>query len=146
MMTHLTLGRIHRDLARQIPGVDAQSTYLDQVCAGDQALRERVEALLAVHEQEQEFLKSHPEVAPTIDRPAPTEAVGQQIGRYKLLQKIGEGGFGVVYMAEQHRPVRRKISPKVTKPGMDTKAVVARFEAEKAGSRDRGSRNCVLGR
>ena len=105
-------------VARQLNG-DGRSTYLDQVCAGDQALRERVEALLTVHEQEQEFLKSNPEVAPTIDRPAPAEAVGQQIGRYKLLQQIGEGGFGVVYMAEQHRPVRRKVALKVIKPGMD---------------------------
>ena len=96
-------------VAKDIPVLESRSSYLDQVCAGDQALRERVEALLAVHEQEQEFLKSNPKVAPTLDRPAPTEAVGQQIGRYKLLQQIGEGGFGVVYMAEQHRPVRRKV-------------------------------------
>ncbi|MCS7471266.1 protein kinase, partial [Stieleria sp. ICT_E10.1] len=92
---------------------------------------ERVEELLRVHEQEQSFLKSN-------NNPPSTEvmgelniASGQQIGRYKLLQKIGEGGFGVVFMAEQHRPVRRKVALKVIKPGMDTKAVVARFEAER---------------
>ncbi|MCS7471457.1 serine/threonine protein kinase, partial [Stieleria sp. ICT_E10.1] len=92
---------------------------------------ERVEELLRVHEQEQSFLKSN-------NNPPSTEvmgelniALGQQIGRYKLLQKIGEGGFGVVFMAEQHRPVRRKVALKVIKPGMDTKAVVARFEAER---------------
>ena len=105
--------------------------YLDQVCAGDQALRERVEALLEVHEQEQDFLKSSPEPAPTVDQPPISEGPGPQIGRYKLLQKIGEGGFGVVYMAEQQRPVRRKVALKIIKPGMDTHAVVARFEAER---------------
>ena len=57
--------------------------------------------------------------------------LGQQIGRYKLLQQIGEGGFGVVYMAEQQRPVHRKVALKIIKPGMDTRAVVARFEAER---------------
>jgi serine/threonine protein kinase len=57
--------------------------------------------------------------------------MGKQIGNYKLLQKIGEGGFGVVYMAEQVRPVNRKVALKVIKPGMDTAVVVARFEAER---------------
>ena len=94
-------------------------------------LRERVEALLEVHEKEQDFLKSSPEPAadcrPATDQRGP----GHQIGRYKLLQKIGEGGFGVVYMAEQQRPVRRKVALKIIKPGMDTHAVVARFEAER---------------
>jgi serine/threonine protein kinase/transcriptional regulator of met regulon len=118
-------------LSREIPGQSARSEYLDQVCAGDLALRERVEQLMRVHEQEQNFLKSG-------DAPAPTEAMGelniaagQQIGRYKLLQKIGEGGFGVVFMAEQSRPVRRKVALKVIKPGMDSQSVVARFEAER---------------
>lgn len=118
-------------LARKQPDAGARAEYLDQVCAGDQGLRERVEALLEIHEQEQSFLKSNGE-------PPPTEAIGelnvtsgQQIGRYKLLQKIGEGGFGVVFMAEQSRPVRRKVALKVIKPGMDTQAVVARFEAER---------------
>ncbi len=118
-------------VARAIPTRDARSAYLDQICVGDQALRERVEALLAVHEQEQDFLRSSPEPAPTIDQPRISEGPGHQIGRYKLLQKIGEGGFGVVYMAEQVRPVRRKVALKIIKPGMDTRAVVARFEAER---------------
>ncbi len=81
--------------------------------------------------QEQDFLKSSPEPAPTVDQPPISEGPGHQIGRYKLLQKIGEGGFGVVYMAEQQRPVRRKVALKIIKPGMDTHAVVARFEAER---------------
>jgi len=91
----------------------------------------RFEALLGVHEQEQAFLKSSPEAVQTAKLTPITEAPGQQVGRYKLLQKIGEGGFGVVYMAEQVRPVRRKVALKVIKPGMDTGSVVARFEAER---------------
>lgn len=79
-------------VARVIPTSEARSVYLDQACAGDQALRERVEALLSVHEQEQSFLKSSPQPAETVDQPSITERPGHQIGRYKLLQKIGEGG------------------------------------------------------
>ncbi len=109
-------------LLAKSPDAEIRADYLDQVCAGDQALRERVEALLTVHEQEQSFLKSaKPDVAPTVDQKPITEAPGQEIGRYKLLQKIGEGGFGVVFMAEQVRPVRRKVALKVIKPGMDSK-------------------------
>lgn len=118
-------------VARQIPVDDVRSEYLDQVCAGDQALRSRVEALLEVHENEMELLRSAPEATHTADHTPVTEAPGQQIGRFKLLQQIGEGGFGVVYMAEQMRPVRRKVALKIIKPGMDTHAVVARFEAER---------------
>jgi serine/threonine protein kinase len=118
-------------IARDLSDVAKRETYLDQVCATDQALRERVEALLAVHDQEQSFLKSSSPVAATIDQSPVTEQPGQEIGRYKLLQKIGEGGFGVVYMAEQQRPVRRKVALKIIKPGMDTHAVIARFEAER---------------
>jgi serine/threonine protein kinase len=68
---------------------------------------------------------------PTEEHATITEGPGTQIGRYKLLQKFGEGGFGIVYMAEQHRPIRRKVALKIIKPGMDTAAVVARFEAER---------------
>ena len=70
-------------------------------------------------------------LAPTINNSAVTEAPGDSIGPYKLLQQIGEGGFGVVYMAEQHKPVRRKVALKIIKPGMDTKEVIARFESER---------------
>ncbi len=95
--------------ARKLQDPVDRDDYLDQICAGDQSLRERVEALLDVHEQEQGFLKSDARPAPTVDHLPVTEAPGHHIGRYKLLQKIGEGGFGVVYMAEQARPVRRKV-------------------------------------
>lgn len=70
-------------------------------------------------------------MVPTQDSATIREQPGEQIGRYKLLQRIGEGGFGVVYMAEQEKPVRRKVALKVIKAGMDTTEVIARFEAER---------------
>ena len=73
----------------------------------------------------------HPGIAATLDSAPPAERIGATIGRYKLLERIGEGGFGVVYMAEQVHPVRRKVALKVIKPGFDTKQVIARFEAER---------------
>ena len=66
-----------------------------------------------------------------LEKPSPAERPGTRIGPYKLLQQIGEGGMGVVYMAEQQEPVRRKVALKIIKPGMDTKQVIARFEAER---------------
>ena len=75
-----------------------------------------------------------PDAGPTADIPAPrriTEGPGTRIGPYKLLQPIGEGGMGVVYMAEQEKPIRRRVALKVIKAGMDTDQVVARFEAER---------------
>src|SRR5262245_23499096 len=71
---------------------------------------------------------SSPQPAPAILKP---EDAGDRIGRYKLLQQIGEGGFGVVWMAEQEVPVRRRVALKIIKLGMDTKQVIARFEAER---------------
>src|SRR6185437_7948305 len=68
---------------------------------------------------------------PTIAAPPDDSAAGQRVGRYKLLQRIGEGGFGTVYMAEQETPVRRRVALKIIKLGMDTKAVIARFDAER---------------
>ncbi len=118
-------------VARKITDPETQAKYLDQICAGDQPLRERVEALLKVHEQPEGFLAPEAEPGATADQPSIAEMPGHEIGRYKLLQKIGEGGFGVVYMAEQQRPVHRRVALKIIKPGMDTHAVVARFEAER---------------
>ena len=118
--------------ARLIDNSEARNRYLDQICAGDQALCERVEALLRVHEQEQQFLKSTPdELPPTIDQSPLAERPGSTIGRYRLMEQVGEGGMGVVFVAEQERPVRRKVALKIIKPGMDTKEVIARFEAER---------------
>ena len=109
--------------------------YLDSACAADGALRQQVELLLRAHERAADFLESPPSgvdfkrTAPLPD--LPTEKAGDRIGRYKLLQQIGEGGCGVVYMAEQEEPVRRRVALKIIKLGMDTKQVVARFEAER---------------
>ncbi len=98
--------------------------------AGDPELLKRVNALLQAHDE------SHPLLQPghllaTIDQPEPIERSGTMIGPYKLLEQIGEGGMGVVYVAEQQHPVRRKVALKVIKPGMDTRQVIARFEAER---------------
>jgi tetratricopeptide (TPR) repeat protein len=120
--------------AINLPEGQARTAFLDQACAGDDALRKRLETLLEAHERNtsvvdvsvllpnQEGLRLN---FPTKEYP------GQVIGRYKLLQKIGEGGMGVVYMAEQEEPVRRRVALKIIKLGMDTWQVVARFEAER---------------
>ncbi|MBI3866468.1 MAG: serine/threonine protein kinase [Planctomycetia bacterium] len=119
-------------IAREIPVVQARAAYLQQVCDGDAALQERVLALLEVAEQERSFLE-RPAAAyvATVDCPPITEKPGDTIGPYRLMEQIGEGGFGLVFVAEQHAPVRRKVALKVIKPGMDTREVVARFEAER---------------
>jgi serine/threonine protein kinase/tetratricopeptide (TPR) repeat protein len=120
--------------ARQLPAGE-RAAYLEQACAGDEGLARRISALLAVHDQEQSFLASPAlaAFAPTITEPQSkfAEKPGTAIGPYKLLEQIGEGGFGIVFMAEQLRPVHRKVALKVLKPGMDTRQVVARFEAER---------------
>ena len=106
------------------------------MCGENDALHRHLEALLSKHGQPDSLL-AVPDNAdlPTIKLdPAPEppdEAVGQRLGRYKLLERVGEGGCGVVYMAEQEEPVRRRVALKVIKLGMDTKQVVARFEAER---------------
>ena len=112
-----------------------RAAWLDAECEGDALLRARLDALLAAHEQPETLLATKAEAArPTIKldlADAPDEAVGQTLGRYKLLERVGEGGCGVVYVAEQTEPVRRRVALKVIKLGMDTKQVVARFEAER---------------
>ena len=105
-------------------------SFLQQVCSGDLPLLGRVRRLLAAHAAANPLLEALPAVA-TLDLNGPLERPGMQIDRYKLLEKIGEGGMGVVYMAEQREPVRRTVALKVIKPGMDTHQVVARFEAER---------------
>lgn len=103
------------------------TAYLDGACGEDDVLRDRVERLLKAHGRADSFLDAEPA---TIGLSV-GEKIGTSVGPYKLLQMIGEGGFGVVYMAEQSKPVRRKLALKVIKPGMDTKEVIARFEAER---------------
>ncbi len=113
------------------PPADRQA-FLDQACGGVSSLRERVETLLRAHEKGNSFLEAPPPgVDATIQLPSVTEKPGTLIDRYKLLEQIGEGGFGVVFMAEQTEPVRRKAALKIIKPGMDTRQVIGRFEAER---------------
>src|ERR1700730_218970 len=115
------------------PKPSDRAVYLDQACGDDTQLRARVEALLAAHDNAGSFLGlpgSDP--AQTIDASdSLREGPGTVIGRYKLLEQIGEGGVGGVFMAEQKEPVRRKVALKIIKLGMDTRQVVARFEAER---------------
>jgi WD40 repeat protein/serine/threonine protein kinase len=109
-----------------------RAALLDEACGTDPELRQRLENLLKCHENGADFFdKPAAEILATAEATTIAEGPGTQIGPYKLLQQIGEGGFGVVYMAEQTEPVRRKVALKVIKPGMDTRQVIARFEAER---------------
>jgi tetratricopeptide (TPR) repeat protein len=127
--------------ARQLP-LDQRQAYLDETCAEDATLRQRVEDLLQASEEVGTFLQAPAVAAKRTGEaavsqnlshgiPKPLEKIPERIGRYKLLQPIGHGGCGVVYMAEQEEPVRRRVALKVIKLGMDTKSVIARFEAER---------------
>jgi serine/threonine protein kinase len=111
---------------------DRWDDYLDRACGGDHALRQQVNLLLKAHTDEGTLLDLR---SAGDDATAPYEPICERaettIGPYKLLEQIGEGGMGVVYMAEQTHPVRRKVALKIIKPGMDTKQVIARFEAER---------------
>src|SRR6266446_1384726 len=114
--------------------VSDRCAYLDKTCAGNTELRRRVEGLLGAFDRAGGFLKEP--AVPTTGRTVafslpPAEKPGDRIGRYKLLEQIGEGGCGVVYVAEQEEPVRRRVALKVIKLGMDTKQVIARFDAER---------------
>ncbi|MSU62481.1 MAG: hypothetical protein EXS31_08800 [Pedosphaera sp.] len=111
---------------------DARQAYLQGACGDDQQLHAQVQSLIDAHEAAGGFLPDKAaEDAPTQAAGVAFEKAGDRIGRYKLLQQIGEGGCGVVYMAEQTEPVKRRVALKVIKLGMDTKSVIARFEAER---------------
>jgi serine/threonine-protein kinase len=113
------------------PAPADREAFLDKACGSDPPLRKRLAELLAAHARAGGFLNSPVAAgAFTVELPH-GESPGTVIGPYKLIEQIGEGGFGVVFMAEQQRPVRRKVAFKIVKPGMDTKQVVARFEAER---------------
>jgi serine/threonine protein kinase/Flp pilus assembly protein TadD len=111
-------------------GADELMRFLERACGSDAALRARVEELLRAHRDAGAFLGGTEKQGARCDQPT-AERPGTVIGPYKLLQQIGEGGFGVVFMAEQQAPIRRKVALKVLKPGMDTRQVIARFEAER---------------
>jgi serine/threonine protein kinase/Flp pilus assembly protein TadD len=112
---------------------EERAAFLDRACAGDAGRRALVEALLRAHQAAGNFLQGNrPTAEPVATADASVrEGAGAAVGPYKLLEQIGEGGFGVVFLAEQQSPVRRKVALKVLKPGMDTRQVVARFEAER---------------
>src|SRR5262249_30829567 len=125
-----------------------RDAFLDEACAGNAALRQRVEALLRTHDVPSDLLErcarelraedgpgtsgdrsSWPE--PETDVPAGADVLGTRLGPYQLLQQLGEGGMGTVYLAAQEAPVRRQVALKVIKPGTDTAQILARFEAER---------------
>ena len=123
--------------ALRLPTPEGRALYLNHACGNDEPLRRRVEAMLQAHDNPGEVLDN-----PTAEVSASTISVatgmvplfvkpGERIGRYRILESIGEGGCGVVYAAEQEQPVRRRVALKVIKLGMDTKQVIARFEAER---------------
>jgi serine/threonine protein kinase len=129
--------------AIEITSADGRQGYVNETCKSDTSLLARVQTLLRAHfENGDSFLPENPAAMFALPDPAgseerPGDVIGlpapasEKAGRYKLLQKIGEGGCGVVWMAEQGEPVRRRVALKVIKLGMDTTAVVARFEAER---------------
>jgi serine/threonine protein kinase/tetratricopeptide (TPR) repeat protein len=120
------------NVARKITPPAVREEYLQQACGDDEALRGRVQDLLRAHDEEQSFLRS-PALGPgiTVDQQPSMDRPGTVIGPFKLLQQIGEGGMGTVFMAEQTEPVRRMVALKIIKPGMDSAQVIARFEAER---------------
>ncbi len=137
------------EAARQLTSAAARSAFLDQACAGEPELRQRLESLLSAGPAAEMFFEAASAAPGELARRLATESdkadsrqatengstvsegLGTRIGNYKLLQKIGEGGCGVVYMAEQEKPIRRRVALKIIKLGMDTKNVIARFEAER---------------
>ncbi|HEV3166996.1 MAG TPA: serine/threonine-protein kinase, partial [Isosphaeraceae bacterium] len=117
--------------AIELTSAEERASYLDSACGDNLALRQEVEALLRSHKQHIALLDMPDAATPTVDLQPIREGPGTVIGPYKLLEQIGEGGMGVVYVAEQTEPVRRRVALKIIKPGMDTKQVIARFEAER---------------
>ncbi|MHC4989945.1 MAG: serine/threonine-protein kinase, partial [Planctomycetota bacterium] len=118
--------------ARLLPR--AQRTAFVEGCSPDPRVRDRLEVLLTAHDEAPDFLESPAVRAPMLElatQSLSAEGPGTTIDRYRLLELIGQGGFGVVYMADQKEPVRRKVALKIIKLGMDTKQVIARFDAER---------------
>jgi tetratricopeptide (TPR) repeat protein len=116
--------------ALNLSSAEERAAYLDRACGGDIPLRRQVETLLGALERAGDFLAS-PNIAVTADQPRVTEGSSTVIGPYKLLQEIGEGGMGTVWMGEQTEPVKRVVALKVIKAGLDSRQVLARFGAER---------------
>src|SRR5690349_12913964 len=118
--------------AIQLP-IEERGAFLERTCGGDEGLQLRIEALLKSNDRAKGFLErpAAADIGEPRRKTAPGEKPGDWVDRYKLLRQIGEGGWGVVFLAEQQTPVLRRVALKVVKPGMDTKSVIARFEAER---------------
>ena len=149
-MTHLQdIEKALFDAARNVTDPAVRQALLDQTCNGNPDLRTRIETLLTVQESAEEFFAVHELKDEAVEtskaeatvrddltnistaEPNTVEGPNARIGRYRLLQRMGEGGCGVVYLAEQEEPVRRRVALKIIRLGMDTENVIARFEAER---------------
>lgn len=120
------------NLARKIEDKETRAEYLRQISRGDTGLTNRVIALLREFENQRSFLESPVMVlSADVEFDSHSDLLGSRIGPYELLEKIGEGGMGIVYLAVQKEPVRRKVALKVIKPGMDSQQVLDRFQAER---------------
>ena len=111
--------------ALDVETADQRLAFLDQACQGDDEVRRKVDDLLTAHAAAGKFMNGTGMHAPTVDMPSIGEGPGSCIGPYKLREQIGDGGFGVVYVAEQEQPVARKVALEIIKPGMDTDDVIA---------------------
>src|SRR5262245_56279492 len=109
---------------------DRWAAYLDQACAGDPEVRRQVEVLLQARGQPNSLLDDPAPLLAAADETV-CERPGTVVGPYRLMEQIGEGGMGLVFVAEQEHPVRRKVALKLIKPGLDSREVIARFEAER---------------
>src|SRR5262249_32009204 len=115
--------------AAQIEAPAERAAYLQEACGSDLELRQKVEMLLQARTRANSFLEAPAVVADATSAGEACERPGTVIDQYKLMEQIGEGGMGLVFVAEQQQPVRRKVALKVIKPGMDSREIIARFEA-----------------
>lgn len=128
LMEHKPAPEMIMERALEIQGLEERAAYVASACSGDDAMRAEVESLIAAYLEDDTFMTA---AVDPLWRETRREGEGDKIGHYKLLRQIGEGGFGTVFLAEQSQPVRRQVALKVIKPGMDSKEVIARFEAER---------------